>query len=119
MLIKNKYLKYSKKNNIKQDNNRNLKEFSNKKLIAFTFDDGPSASITPGILKILKEENVKATFFVVGASSNLDYLIRKAYNDGHTIGLHSYTHNYKTVYSSVNGYFDAVSYTHLTLPTIA
>lgn len=76
------------------------------KTIYLTFDDGPSASITPGILKILKEENVKATFFVVGASSNLDYLIRQAYNDGHTIGLHSYTHNYKTVYSSVNGYFD-------------
>lgn len=76
------------------------------KTIYLTFDDGPSSSITPGILKILKEENVKATFFVIGSNSSLDYLIRQAYNDGHTIGLHSYAHNYRAIYASENAYFN-------------
>lgn len=74
--------------------------------IYLTFDDGPSSTITPGILKILKEKGVKATFFVINASNNLNYLIKQAYDEGHTIGLHSYTHNYKTVYSSADAYFD-------------
>lgn len=75
------------------------------KTIYLTFDDGPSASITPGILKILKEENVKATFFVINHSSTLDYLIKQEYDEGHTVGLHSYTHNYASVYSSSEAYF--------------
>lgn len=76
------------------------------KIIYLTFDDGPSSSITPGILKILKEENVKATFFVIGSNSSLDYLIRQAYSEGHTIGLHSYTHNYNKIYASEEAYFN-------------
>ena len=80
--------------------------YSYNKVIYLTFDDGPSSSITPGILKILKEENVKATFFVIGNNSSLDYLIRQAYNDGHTIGLHSYTHNYSKIYTSEQAYFE-------------
>lgn len=74
--------------------------------IYLTFDDGPSKSITPGVLKILKEKNVKATFFVVNKSNSLNYLIKQAHNEGHTIGLHSYTHNYKTIYSSSTAYFN-------------
>lgn len=80
--------------------------YSYNKVIYLTFDDGPSSSITPGILKILKEENVKATFFVIGKNLSLDYLIRQAYNDGHTIGLHSYTHNYNKIYTSEQNYFE-------------
>ena len=74
--------------------------------IYLTFDDGPSSSITPKLLDILKQKGVKATFFVINHSSDLDYLIKREYNEGHTVALHSYTHNYKTVYSSVNGYFN-------------
>lgn len=74
--------------------------------IYLTFDDGPSKSITPEVLKILKEKNVKATFFVINKSNDLNYLIKQAYDEGHTIGLHSYTHNYKTIYSSSNAYFN-------------
>ena len=74
--------------------------------IYLTFDDGPSKTITPKVLKILKEKNVKATFFVVNKSNDLNYLIKQAYDDGHTIGLHSYTHNYKTIYSSSSAYFN-------------
>lgn len=76
------------------------------KTIYLTFDDGPSASITPGILRILKEENVKATFFVINHSDSLNYLIQQAYHDGHTIALHSNSHNYQYIYSSIDNYFN-------------
>ena len=77
-----------------------------KGTIYLTFDDGPSSSITPKLLDILKQKGVKATFFVINHSSNLDYLIKREYNEGHAVALHSYTHNYKTVYTSVDGYFN-------------
>ncbi len=73
--------------------------------IYLTFDDGPSATITPKILKILKEKKVPATFFVINHSNNLNYLIKQEYDEGHTVALHSYTHNYKTIYSSSTAYF--------------
>ena len=75
------------------------------KVIYLTFDDGPSSSITPGILQILREEGVKATFFVINKSDSLNYLIKQAHDDGHTIALHSNTHNYAYVYSSIDNYF--------------
>ena len=73
--------------------------------IYLTFDDGPSATITPKILKILKEKKVPATFFVINHSNDLNYLIKQEYDEGHTVALHSYTHNYKTIYSSSTAYF--------------
>ncbi len=75
-------------------------------IIYLTFDDGPSNSITPQLLDILKEENVKATFFVINHADNLNYLIKRAYDEGHTIGLHSYTHDYSRVYQSGDAYFN-------------
>lgn len=78
----------------------------NEKIIYLTFDDGPSYSITPLLLDILKEENVKASFFVINHSDDLNYLIKREYDEGHTIGLHSYTHNYGLIYSSVDAYFN-------------
>ncbi len=77
-----------------------------KGAIYLTFDDGPSATITPKLLDILKEKNVKATFFVINHSSSLDYLIKREYDEGHTVALHSMTHNYSTVYSSMDAYFE-------------
>lgn len=76
------------------------------KVIYLTFDDGPSRSITPKLLDILKEENVKATFFVINHAKELDYLIKREAAEGHTVALHSYTHNYKKIYSSVDNYFE-------------
>jgi len=78
---------------------------SNKGIIYLTFDDGPS-STTPKVLDILKKENIKATFFVVNFSSEYEPYIKRIVNEGHTIALHSYTHNYKLIYSSENAYFD-------------
>ena len=74
--------------------------------IYLTFDDGPSASITPSLLDILKEEGVKATFFVINHSDDLNYLIKREHDEGHTVALHSYSHNYGLIYSSVDNYFN-------------
>jgi len=74
-----------------------------KGAIYLTFDDGPSSVTTGEILDILKEEGVKATFFVT--NSGPDYLIKRIYNEGHTLALHTASHNYAKVYSSVDNYF--------------
>lgn len=71
--------------------------------IYLTFDDGPREGTTDVILDILKEENVKATFFVTNTGP--DYLIKRAYDEGHTIALHTATHDYAIVYNSVDSYF--------------
>lgn len=64
-----------------------------EKLLALTFDDGPSAAYTPQILNILREKGIKATFFVVGANAALEgSILRDIYNDGHDIGNHTFTH---------------------------
>lgn len=78
----------------------------NGKTIYLTFDDGPSRTITPGVLQILKEENVKATFFIINHDDSLNYLIKQAYDDGHTIAIHSYTHNYRQIYASEEAFFE-------------
>lgn len=68
-----------------------------------TFDDGPSDN-TYKILDILKEKQVKATFFVVG-TGKLDY-IKRIHEEGHAIGLHSDTHAYAKIYSSQEDFFN-------------
>jgi peptidoglycan/xylan/chitin deacetylase (PgdA/CDA1 family) len=75
-----------------------------KGVIYLTFDDGPNATYTPKILDVLKKYNVKATFFVTMAGP--DNLIKREYEEGHTVALHTATHNYKTVYSSIENYFN-------------
>jgi peptidoglycan/xylan/chitin deacetylase (PgdA/CDA1 family) len=72
--------------------------------IFLTFDDGPSNSTTGRLLDILKKYNVKATFFVTGNGS--DDLIKREYAEGHSIGLHTYSHSYKTVYASEEAFFN-------------
>ena len=79
---------------------------ANGSVIYLTFDDGPSSTITPKVLDILKETGVKATFFVTGKSDSLNYLIKRAYDEGHTIALHTYTHVYSQVYQSETAYFN-------------
>lgn len=71
-----------------------------EKKVYLTFDDGPSQQ-TERILDILKKENVKATFFVIG---HTDAFSKKMYQrmvkEGHTLGMHSYSHIYSEIYSS-------------------
>lgn len=74
--------------------------------IYLTFDDGPSER-TDEILKILEDKDVKATFFVIGQSDEADLQrMRDIVAAGHTIGMHSYTHNYTQIYSSVEAYLE-------------
>ena len=74
---------------------------SEEKRAFLTFDDGPSYSVTPKILDTLKEENVKATFFVLGTmvKSNPE-ILKRAYEEGHYIANHGYSHIYKNVYKN-------------------
>lgn len=74
---------------------------SSEKIIYLTFDDGPSDRVTPKILDVLKEENVKATFFIVGKNAVLRKdILRRAVREGHALGVHSYSHIYNEIYSS-------------------
>jgi cellulose synthase/poly-beta-1,6-N-acetylglucosamine synthase-like glycosyltransferase/peptidoglycan/xylan/chitin deacetylase (PgdA/CDA1 family)/spore germination protein YaaH len=62
-------------------------------LIALTFDDGPDANWTPRILDILKQENVPATFFIIGENGQANpALVRRIVGEGHDLGNHTYTH---------------------------
>lgn len=76
---------------------------NSKGVIYLTFDDGPS-SHTSHILDVLKKYGIKATFFVT--MSGKDSIIKREYNEGHTVALHTASHVYKTVYSTVDGYFE-------------
>jgi cellulose synthase/poly-beta-1,6-N-acetylglucosamine synthase-like glycosyltransferase/peptidoglycan/xylan/chitin deacetylase (PgdA/CDA1 family) len=62
-------------------------------LIALTFDDGPDPKWTPAILDVLKQENVPATFFVIGKNGEAyPELLRRIVNEGHEVGNHTFTH---------------------------
>ena len=73
-----------------------------KKIAYLTFDDGPSKN-TCKILDILKKYNVKATFFVNGKPGFKDTYVR-IYKEGHSIGNHTYCHEYNEIYSSVENF---------------
>lgn len=74
------------------------------KVCYLTFDDGPSSN-TKDILKILDDYHIKATFFVTATSLDHLHYIKEAYQKGHTIGLHTYSHDYEYIYSSQKNYF--------------
>ena len=75
-----------------------------KGTIYLTFDDGPNEGTTNVILDILKEEGVKATFFVT--CKGPDELIKREYDEGHTVALHTASHDYSIVYASDESYFN-------------
>ena len=72
--------------------------------IYLTFDDGPSTEITPQILDILKEYDVKATFFILDYdyNSEKEELVKREINEGHTVALHGTSHDYSSIYSSLD-----------------
>ncbi|HEY5561221.1 MAG TPA: polysaccharide deacetylase family protein [Clostridiaceae bacterium] len=78
---------------------------SNEKIkVYLTFDDGPTF-VTEKILNILKEKNIKATFFIVGNKiEGKEEILKHIYQDGHSIGLHSYTHRYKRIYEDQDSF---------------
>ena len=99
---------------ISEENNKN-EENSNKfidsveniyngtdgKRVFLTFDDGPTEEVTPHILDILDKYNIKATFFVLGnrVKANPE-IVKRAYEEGHYIANHGYSHKYKNIYKS-------------------
>lgn len=76
-----------------------------RKVVYLTIDDGPSDK-TQQILDILDKYDCKATFFVLGRDDKHFPLIKEAFKKGHTIGLHSYSHDYAYIYSSEEAYYD-------------
>ena len=93
-------------NNKKKEEEEKAKEKEEEEnatgVIYLTFDDGPSQDITPNVLDILAEKNVKATFFVIHYSDSNSSLVKREAKDGHTVALHGYTHTYSDVYSSAD-----------------
>nr|WP_122640049.1 polysaccharide deacetylase family protein [Romboutsia sp. 1001713B170207_170306_H8] len=94
----------------------NTQNYSNngKKIVFLTFDDGPSTTVTPKILEVLKEENVRATFFVNGKTlenggEDANEILKESFNYGNAIGNHSYSHDYQILYP--NRHLDIDSFT--------
>ena len=75
------------------------------KVIYLTFDDGPS-NHTQRLLDILAQYNVKATFFVTNQIPYYVPLMKNIVEGGHSIGIHTYTHNYSTIYASKEAFFE-------------
>lgn len=94
------------------DDAENLRGENDVMKVYLTFDDGPSDN-TDRILDILDDYNVKATFFVVGREDDHSrQMYQRIVNEGHTIGMHSYSHKYSDIYSSVDAFsadFDKIS----------
>lgn len=80
-------------------------------VIFLTFDDGPSNTVTPEILEILEKNKVPATFFVIGYDHDPAKieLMKRALQDGCTIGIHGQSHDYSKIYKSVPAFMDNVT----------
>ena len=80
---------------------------SETKRVFLTFDDGPSKTVTIPILDILRNENIKATFFVLGSRVELNpSVVKRAYKEGHFIASHGYSHVYSQIYVSPQSVLD-------------
>lgn len=86
-----------------------LKEGETQK-VYLTFDDGPSEN-TAKILDILKEKGVKATFFVIGQEDERSKeLYQRIVAEGHTLGMHSFSHKYSVIYESLEAFSEDVAH---------
>jgi len=81
---------------------------ANGKRVYLTFDDGPSI-YTGQILDVLKANNVKATFFVIGRDEEFYSYYKRIVDEGHTIGLHSYSHVYQDFYASKESFAEELT----------
>lgn len=89
---------------------------SDYRRVFLTFDDGPSKSVTIPILDILKQNNVKATFFVLGSNAErYPEIVKIAYQEGHYIANHSFTHVYSNIYSSPQAVLDEYNRTEIAI----
>ena len=89
---------------------------SDYRRVFLTFDDGPSKSVTIPILDILKQNNVKATFFVLGSNAErYPEIVKRAFQEGHYIANHSFTHVYSNIYSSPQAVLDEYNRTEIAI----
>jgi peptidoglycan-N-acetylglucosamine deacetylase len=110
----------------KQSSNSNIKPTSpnttsitnkssaqnSEKVVYLTFDDGPDLKVTPEILNVLKKYDVKATFFVVGNQiKGREEILTRIIEDGHSIGLHSWTHKYQSIYEKNENFISEMNNT--------
>lgn len=85
---------------------------SEEKIAYLTFDDGPNPLVTPKVLDILKENDIKATFFVIGKHvDTYPEIVKRAYEEGHYIANHSYEHNNNTLYKSEENFIKEIQKT--------
>lgn len=117
----NKVGEYKLTYTVKDDNNNSatatrivkvISPETSQGIIYLTFDDGPSSTITPAILDILKEEGIKATFFVTDKSDSLNYLLLREKNEGHSLALHTASHNYAKIYTSETNFLQDLTQIH-------
>lgn len=84
-----------------QSMGRGPKQSLLKKVVYLTFDDGPSSKMTDQVLDILKEHDIKATFFVIGRNVEAyPEILKRIHSEGHGIGIHTYSHDYNKIYAS-------------------
>lgn len=112
-------------NNLQSSFISKIENNENQKLIAITFDDGPSGVTTPVLLDGLKERNVKATFFMLGTGiEKYPDVVKRIYSEGHGIGNHSYGHKNlvkldieaaKVQYNAPNELLNSIVGTHSTV----
>lgn len=80
-----------------------------EKIAYLTFDDGPTLKSTSKILDILSKEDVKATFFVIGKHvKEHPELVKRAYDEGHYIANHSYSHNNEQLYANTDSFINEI-----------
>ncbi len=90
------------------------------KKVYLTFDDGPVPGITEKLLIALNNNNVKATFFIVGKEvKGREDLLIKIKEAGHSLGLHSYSHNFKKIYRSEAAFIDEMLKTQALISEIS
>lgn len=92
----------------KRDNITSIYE-QKEKIAYLTFDDGPTNRCTPDILDILKENNISATFFVIGQRVEQNpELVKRAYKEGHFIANHTYSHQDQKLYQNRESFLEEI-----------
>lgn len=92
---------------------------NDKKSIYLTFDDGPANKVTKDVLDILEKEDVNATFFLIGEQiKGQEDIVKRMYESGHALGLHSMTHKKNQLYSSNENFLKEMIETQNTINSV-
>lgn len=90
--------------------------YEGEKTAYLTFDDGPTSNVTPKILDVLKEKDVKATFFTLGKMVEAyPEMAKREVAEGHILANHSFSHDYKAIYASPQALLDEIKKTEETI----